>query len=96
MSKKNIEVKTYTEWELNNIAESVVNAAHNALAREEHRIGKRCYETFGEWCKLNPNHPVAKMNYPKDEYVMVISNYKEYFDKKCAAKVAPSLDIPEI
>lgn len=46
MSKKNIEVKTYTEWELNNIAESVVNAAHNALAREEHRIGKRCYETL--------------------------------------------------
>lgn len=94
MSKTKTEPKIYTEWELNELAEKTVTAAHNALVMEERRLGKRAFETFGEWKALNPNNPVAKMNYPDDEYVMVINTYKTYFDKMCAA--APLDDDDEL
>ena len=81
MSKTKIEPKNYTEWELNEYAERFTIAAHNALAQEERRVGKRCFETFGEWKQNNPTHSMAKKNYPKDEYLAVISAHKNYFDK---------------
>lgn len=87
MSKKTIEPKIYTEWELNTRVEQMITAAHNELAHNERANGKRYYETFGEWKKANPNNPVAKKNYPNDEYVMVISAFKTYFDKRCGLPI---------
>lgn len=84
MSKTKIEPKTYTQWKLNEYAEKLITVAHNSLVMEEKRVGKRCYETFGEWKATHSNHPVAKVNYPEDEYVIVISTYKSYFNKFAA------------
>ena len=84
MSKKTVEIKKYTEWELNTYADQLVVAAHNALAQDEKRLGKRCYETFGEWKQRHPNHPMAHKDYPKDEYIMVISTYRNHFERAAA------------
>ena len=40
------------------------------------------YDTFGEWKKKNPNNPIAKRNYPDNEYLQVISAYRAYFDSR--------------
>lgn len=86
MSKKTIEPKVYEDWVLYDALERCVISAHNELAQEERRQKKRMFGVFGEWKKENPTHSLAKMNYPNDEYIMVISAYKNYFDKKYCAK----------
>lgn len=83
MKKNNIERKQYTEWEIMEQVAGLVRAYHADLERDEKRYGRRCYETFGEWKKLNQSNPVAKKNYPDNEYLLVISAYKKYFDKIC-------------
>lgn len=87
MSKTKVEPRHYEIWEVEASVNGLIRAAHAELAREEKQHNKRMYETFGEWKALNPNHPVAKKNYPHDEYVMVISAYKTYFDGLAAASL---------
>lgn len=77
---KNIEPRQYTQWEVEEQVAGLVAAYHKTLAFTEKTFNKRFYEKFGEWKKLNPNNPVAKKNYPDNEYVLVISAYKKYFD----------------
>ena len=67
--KKNEDIRTYTLSELERFQKQYVVAAHNELVREEKRLGKKVFETFGEWQKKHPNHPIAKKDYPKDEFV---------------------------
>ena len=92
MSKAKIEPKIYTEQALRQIMEGYIRARHNELARHEQQCKKRFYETFGEWKKRNSQHKLATMNYPEDEYVMVISDFKNYFDKRAASQVDDLLD----
>lgn len=68
-----------------NVVGKLVKASHRALMNEEIRLNKKqgeLYDTFGQWKKENPNNPIAKMNYPDNEYLQVISAYKAYFDSR--------------
>ena len=85
--KKLIEPKVYTQEELLAYVKNYIQAVHNIFAKEEQRYGKRIYTTFGEWKKKNPKNPVAKKNYPEDEYIEVIAEYKTYFNKMYAEEV---------
>ena len=84
---KNIEVVAYTYDQVLTKVKTLVRAAHNELARDEKLHKKRFYETFGEWKKQNQLSPIASKNYPEDEYVIVISAYKKYFDTLAAASL---------
>lgn len=86
--KKTIEPRHYSQEELLTYAESYVRAAHNSCVREEQRCGEKLYTTFGEWKKKNPDSPIAKKNYPENEFVEVIAAYKSYFDNRYAEKVS--------
>lgn len=71
--------RVYTkEQVLNNIA-WLVNSYHKALAADT-RNGVY-HETFGEWKRENPRHRLANKNYPKNEFVEVISAYINYFNE---------------
>lgn len=85
--KKTAEPRSYSQEELLTYAESYVRAAHNSCAREEQRYGEKLYTTFGEWKKKNPDSPIAKKNYPENEFVEVIAAYKSYFDKRYAEDI---------
>lgn len=89
---KKIEAIAYTYDDVLAKAKTLVNAAHNELARDEKLHNKRFYETFGEWKKENPLHPLASKNYPEDEYVMVISAYKKYFDTIAVSRLEDDED----
>lgn len=63
----------------------LIRASHRALMTEEIRLNKKhgeLYDTFGQWKKQNPNNPIAKMDYPDNEYLQVISAYRAYFDSR--------------
>lgn len=77
----NEEMKTY------------IRAEHTALERHERQAGERLYDKFGEWKAANPNHPIAKKNYPAEEYVQVIAAFRKYFDEQQAAANVVELDI---
>lgn len=80
--KMKVEPKTYTKQEVLKYAEGYVAAYHRQLERDMFY-----HQTFGEWKKENPTHPLAIKNYPEEEYVQVISAYKKYFDAVCAKVV---------
>lgn len=68
-----------------NVVGKLIRASHRALMAEEIRLNKKhgeLYDTFGQWKKQNPNNPIAKMNYPDNEYLQVISAYRAYFDSR--------------
>lgn len=68
-----------------NVVGKLIRASHRALMNEEIRLNKKhgeLYDTFGQWKKQNPNNPIAKMNYPDNEYLQVISAYRAYFDSR--------------
>lgn len=68
-----------------NVVGKLIRASHRALMNEEIRLNKKhgeLYDTFGQWKKENPNNPIAKMNYPDNEYLQVISAYRAYFDSR--------------
>lgn len=83
MKKKTIELKAYAQEDIEKVTESYVRAAHNQYLREEQRHGEKIYPTFGEWKKKNPNNPIAKKNYPEEEFIQVIAAYHTYFNNKC-------------
>ena len=60
--------------------QKVISNEHWRIWMEEQTAGQRVYEKFGEWKKEHPKHPVAKKNYPDDEYLQIISAFKGYFD----------------
>lgn len=63
----------------------LVRASHRALMTEEIKQKKKhgeLYDLFGEWKKKNPNNPIAKRNYPDNEYLQVISAFRAYFDSR--------------
>jgi hypothetical protein len=70
-----------------------IRAEHTALERHELQVGERLYDKFGEWKAANPNHPIAKKNYPAGEYVQVIAAFRKYFDEQQAAANVVELDI---
>lgn len=82
MSKKKI--PEYSIEQVERYIETAIRNEHFYLQMVEQRFGQRSYDTFGEWKKENPNHPLAKMNYPDYEYLNVISAFKVYFDRVCA------------
>lgn len=86
MSRKVIEPKNYEQWEVLEHTKKLVQVSHEIFANQEKAKGQRLYDTFGEWKKENPNHPIAKKNYPDNEYLQVISNYRQYFDIVCAER----------
>lgn len=68
-----------------NVVGKLIRASHRALMTEEIRLNKKhgeLYDTFGQWKKKNPNNPIAKMNYPDNEYLQVISAFRAYFDSR--------------
>lgn len=82
MSKEKITVDYPFEY-VENVVGKLVKASHRALMNEEIKLNKKhLYDTFGQWKKQNPNNPIAKMNYPDNEYLQVISAYKAYFDSR--------------
>lgn len=58
----------------------VISNEHWRIWMEEQTAGQRLYEKFGEWKKEHPKNPIAKKNYPDDEYLQIISAFKAYFD----------------
>lgn len=84
MSKEKITVDYPFEY-VENVVGKLVRASHRALMNEEIKYKKKhgeLYDTFGQWKKQNPNNPIAKMNYPDNEYLQVISTFKAYFNSK--------------
>ena len=84
--RKNMEPTPCTQEQAMNLARYCVAEAHKALAMEEKKQNKKLYPTFGEWKKENPNRPIAKMNYPEDEYIEIIAAYPNYFNLKYAVQ----------
>lgn len=71
----------YTQEDIFRKIEPLVKATHNYFAgmNKNHKCQ---FETFGEWRKEHPTHRLANKNYPKNEYVIVISQYFEYFNAR--------------
>lgn len=84
MTKEKIIVDYPFEY-VESVVGKLIRASHRALMTEEIRLNKKhgeLYDTFGQWKKQNPNNPIAKMNYPDNEYLQVISAYRAYFDSR--------------
>lgn len=79
-TKKDLTPVEYSKEEILNYAKQMVQAAHKILEEQERKYGRQLYETFGQWKKEHPTYPIAKKNYPDEEYVQVIASYKNYFD----------------
>ena len=78
MSK--IETIPYSRDCVEKHVKKVIANEHCRIWVEEQTAGQRLYEKFGEWKKEHPKNPIAKKNYPDDEYLQVISAFRGYFD----------------
>lgn len=88
MSKVKVELKSYEPGEVYKYTKSFIREYHNTLALHEKNTKRKQYDKFGEWKLQNPNNPMAKINYPDEEYVLVISAYKKFFDNTYNSKIA--------
>lgn len=82
---KEKKIPDYPVEYVENVVGKLIRASHRALMTEEIRLNKKhgeLYDTFGQWKKQNPNNPIAKMDYPDNEYLQVISAYRAYFDSR--------------
>lgn len=92
MSRKNMTPVECSKERAMEYVGQMVNQTHNFFKMAEKRYGAY-HETFGAWKLRNPYHPLAKKNYPNDEYVEVISQWFNYFEDIYAEKDYVSLDI---
>ena len=90
--KVNVSERIYTDAELDNYEEQRIEVRQRYY--HERFLKEGNFETFGEWKKRCPNHPLAKMNYPNHYYLQVISEHIKYFNKKygCEPKKLTKLD----
>ena len=75
-----IETVPYSRDSVEKHIKKVIANEHWRFWMEEQTAGQRLYEKFGEWKKEHPKNPIAKKNYPDDEYLQIISAFKAYFD----------------
>ena len=78
MSK--IETVPYSRDCVEKHVKMVIANEHCRIWMEEQTAGQRIYEKFGEWKKKHPKNPIAKKNYPDNEYLQIITAFKSYFD----------------
>lgn len=81
----------YTKDEVINYQKKTIAKLHKQFDKENQNYGIY-HQTFKEWKKDNPNHYLAKMYYPEEEYVEIISFYIKYFNSIAAVK--PTIKLP--
>lgn len=74
--KVNISEKVYQPGEVASNEAAMVAADHWFMYQDNKKRGG--YETFGEWKKANPDHPMAKMPWPNNEFVLNMSTRYHY------------------